>query len=80
MNADALRTVITDSLLPLALAREAVASGYVDDVPRIVMGVTHCESCGFHYSTPRDVVTWRDRCQTPERHPVARTDAEAGAR
>lgn len=69
---EALRLCIVASLVDLAAAREAVAAGYVDETPRIIPGVTHCESCGFHVTTPQRIVAWRDRCSTLDVHPLER--------
>ena len=62
-----LETIIRDSLADAAAIREREAS-YPSGCKPITPGVTHCESCGFHVSTRREVVTHRDACQTPEWH------------
>lgn len=64
-----IRAYLTGSLTDLAAAIEQ-SMAYPEGCPAIVEGVTHCESCGFHYSAPRHVVTHRNRCQTPEVHPL----------
>lgn len=58
---------IVSSLTDLANARECEAA-YPSGCKPIIPGVTHCESCGFHVSTRREVVTHRDACSTPEWH------------
>lgn len=64
---DTLHNLITTSLTDLANAREYEAV-YPSGCKPIISGVTHCESCGFHYSTPVHVATPRNACKTPERH------------
>lgn len=58
---------ITESLSDLAAAREHEAACPSGGKP-VIPGETHCESCGFHYSTPVHVATWRDACKTPAFH------------
>lgn len=62
-----LEKFITDSLTDLARAREREAA-YPSGCKPIILGVTHCESCGFHHSTPVEVATWRDACKSPAFH------------
>ena len=64
---DKIQQLITDPLTDLAAAREHEAA-YPSGCKPIIPGVTHCESCGFHYSTPVEVATWRDACKTPAFH------------
>lgn len=64
---ETLTNIITSNLSNLANAREREAS-YPSGCEPIVLGVTHCESCGFHYSTPVSVVTWRNLCKSPKFH------------
>ncbi len=64
---EALANLITGSLTDLANAREREAS-YPSGCKPIIPDLTHCESCGFHYSTPVHVATHRDACKTPAFH------------
>lgn len=67
--ADTVRQDLVRSLTDLAAARE-YAMAYPEPCPAMISGVTHCESCGFHYSVARHVVAWRGLCATPELHEV----------
>lgn len=62
-----LKQFITKTLTDLAAAREQEAA-YPSGCKPITLGVTHCKSCGFHYSTSVHVATWRDSCKTPAFH------------
>lgn len=64
---EALHNLIAASLTDLANAREREAA-YPSGCKPIIPGVTHCESCGFHITSRREVVTHRDACQTPDWH------------
>lgn len=66
-SAEFIRATIVTSLAPLAAARDA----HIESCAPIIPGVTHCESCGFSYRTPRHVVKHRDRCTTPGLHPLS---------
>lgn len=72
--ATVLDTLIVDPLRDLAAAYEREAA-YPSGCKPIVSGVTHCESCGFHVSTPRRVIMHRDACSTPEWHRESVTDS-----
>ena len=66
---EALRATLADSLTALAVAREHVMAN-PEACPAMILGVTHCESCGFSYGTARHVVAHRNRCATPEFHGI----------
>lgn len=64
---ETLTNIIINNLTILTNAREHEASYPIGCKP-IVPGVTHCKSCGFHYSTSVAVATWRNLCKSPKFH------------